>query len=163
MLISLQAVAGLLATSVTGTIMDKFGRKKAMAFGLVAWSMVLIGMGAAHELWQWAILLIFYGIFQPIFYVGSFAMVADMVRPEDRTSAYAIARTVSNLAIAVGPAAGALFIAATHIPSYHITAAINLILVIPFVLFIAETAPQKSESPENKVSGGYGYMARDKA
>ena len=69
-LISLQAFAGLLATSVVGIIMDKFGRKRAMAVGLVAWSVVLIGMSGAHELWQWAVLLIFYGIFQPIFYVG---------------------------------------------------------------------------------------------
>src|SRR6185295_5213744 len=67
-LISAQAFAALLATSVTGVIMDRFGRKKAMAFGLVAWSAVLIGMNNAHELWQWAILLIFYGIFQPVFY-----------------------------------------------------------------------------------------------
>lgn len=165
-LISLQAFAGLLATSVVGVIMDKFGRKRAMAAGLVAWSVVLIGMSSAHELWQWAILLIFYGIFQPIFYIGAFAMVADMARPDDRAGAYAIARTVSNLSIAIGPAAGGLFIAATHIPSYYITAVINVALVIPFLLFVAETAPQKPPDETQKqafaTSGGYRYMLADR-
>jgi MFS family permease len=163
LLISLQSLAGLLATSVIGVIMDRFGRKKAMAFGLLAWSAVLIGMSSAHDLGQWAILLIFYGIFQPAFYVGAFAMVADMVEPDERAGAYALARTVSNLAIAIGPAAGALFIAATHIPSYHITATINILLLVPFLLLVAETAPQKQAAKNEPAAGGYRHMARDRA
>ena len=45
-----------------------------------------------------------YGILQPIFYIGVYAMIADMVRPDERTGAFAIIRTVSNFAIAIGPA-----------------------------------------------------------
>lgn len=157
-LVSIQAFAGLIAASFTGAIMDRFGRKKAMAFGLVAWSVVLVGMSASHELWQWAILLVLYGIFQPAFYTGSFAMVADIVQPEERAGAYAIARTVTNLAIATGPAVGAWFVATTQIPSYHVTAAISIILVIPFMLFIAETKPAQTEANAPSFLGGYRQM-----
>ncbi len=165
-LISLQAFAGLLATSVVGVIMDKFGRKRAMAAGVGRLERGADRYEQRPRTLAVAILLIFYGIFQPIFYIGAFAMVADMARPDDRAGAYAIARTVSNLSIAIGPAAGGLFIAATHIPSYYITAVINVALVIPFLLFVAETAPQKPPDETQKqafaTSGGYRYMLADR-
>lgn len=161
-LLSLQAFSGLLGSSVIGVIMDRFGRKRAMAIGLLAWSAVLIGMSLSTQIWQWAVLLCLYGVFQSAFYIGSFAMIADIVQPEDRTSAYAVTRTFTNLAIAVGPLVGAFF-TALSISFYHATAVISVLLVVPFVLLIRETMPEKQEASASATAlGGYRFMLKDK-
>ena len=46
------------------------------------------------------------GAANPLYQVGSDAMLADMIPSEKRTNAYAIIRMVNNAGIALGPATG---------------------------------------------------------
>lgn len=159
-LLSLQALCSVIGTSTISTLMDHFGRKRIMIAGLIAFSAVLLFMSSANALWQWLILIPLYGVSQPIFYIGVYAMIADVVKPEERTSAFALIRTASNLAIALGPALFGVLIAQSHTTAYFISIAINLIVLVPFVFVIRETLPEKTVT--HAAPSGYRDILRDR-
>ncbi|MBI1281219.1 MAG: MFS transporter [Anaerolineaceae bacterium] len=159
-LLSLQALSSVIGTSAISTLMDQFGRKNIMIIGLVGFSVLLVVMSRANQLWQWTIIVPLYGILQPVFYIGVYAMIADIVKPDERTSAFAMIRTASNLAIAVGPAVFGVLIVQAHTFAYFISIAINLIVLIPLIFVIRETLPQ--ETFTTRISIGYGAIFRDR-
>ncbi len=159
-LLSLQALSSIIGTSLVSTLMDHFGRKYIMIFGLIAFSTLLIFMSGATLLWQWLILIPLYGMLQPIFYIGVYAMVADMVKPDERTSAFAVIRTISNFAIAIGPAIFGVLIARSHAAAYFISIIINILVLVPLVFIIRETLPEKTVT--TRISTGYGAILRDR-
>lgn len=162
LLISIQAVAGLLSTSVVGVVMDRFGRKRAMVVGLLGSAGVLIAMTGAAALWQWAALIALYGALVPVFTVGSNAMVADIMPADERVSAYALMRMAANVGIAFGPAVGGFLLTVSYTLSYYITAGFNVLLAALVVIFLIETLPTASDAA-TKPRGGYGGMLRDGA
>lgn len=165
LLISIQSVSGLLATSIFGSVMDRFGRKIPMIGSLLASAGVLLAMSASDQIWQWAILIALYGALSPVFYVGTYAMVADLVEPEERTNAYALQRMVANAAIALGPALGGIFLASSNALSYYTTATANIVLAGFSIFLLIETLPKhkrKNEDTTPEKSGGYGVMLRDR-
>ncbi len=159
-LLSLQALSSVIGTSAISTLMDHFGRKNIMIIGLIGFSALLIFMSSANQLWQWTVIVPLYGILQPVFYIGVYAMIADIVKPEDRTSAFAMIRTASNLAIAIGPAIFGVLIAQSHTFAYFISILINLIVLVPLIFVIRETLPQKTFT--TRISTGYGAILRDR-
>ncbi len=159
-LLSLQALSSVIGTSAISTLMDHFGRKNIMIIGLIGFSTLLIFMSSAKQLWQWTIIVPLYGVLQPVFYIGVYAMIADIVKPEDRTGAFAMIRTVANLAIAIGPAIFGVLIAQTHTFAYFISILINVIVLVPIIFVIRETLPQKTFT--TRISTGYGAILRDR-
>lgn len=161
-LLTLQAISSLLGTTFISSLMDRFGRKPVMLAGLAGFSLTLLLMSGATSLGQWALLIPLYGILQPIFFIGSTTMVADLIVPEERTGAFALARTLANIAIALGPAIGGHFIAQNHEIAYFATAAINLSLLLPVTLFITESLPKHQRSRAKADQGGYRDILRDR-
>jgi predicted MFS family arabinose efflux permease len=160
-LLSIQAVSSLVGTSLISALMDVIGRRRPMLLGLAAMSIVLLLMSQAHELWQWALLIAAYGTLHPVFMVGSNAMVADIVPPEQRTGAYALLRTGANVAIATGPVVGGIFIAQSHLFGFSMAAFLNVALLLPVALFMVETLPGKRKI-EEKAKTGFATLLRDK-
>jgi MFS family permease len=160
-LLSIQAIASLIGSPIVASFMDRFGRKKMMFFGLIAYCTVLLMMSSATQLWQWAILMAIYGVMHPIFYVGTHAMVADLSTPENRTGAFAILRTVSNLSIALGPAIGGVLIARSHNFAYYGAVVINLLSLIPFALVMSETLSTNKLKDQSQANNSYLTMLRD--
>jgi MFS family permease len=161
-LLSIQAIASLIGSPFVASLMDRYGRKKLMLFGLVAYSATLLVMSQATQLWQWAFLMAIYGIMHPIFYVGAYAMVADLSTLENRTEAFAILRMISNLSIALGPAIGGVLIARSHNFAFFATIAINAILFIPFALLMSETLSKRKPDTSSRTTNNYRTMLRDR-
>jgi predicted MFS family arabinose efflux permease len=163
-LLSIQAFSSLICTLGISAFMDRFGRKNAMLVCISIFGLTVLLMSQATTLIQWALLIALYGITQPVFYIGTNAMTADLVEPEHRTDAYAIVRTVSNLSIALAPAIGGIFIAQSHLFAYFGSALINFALVIPVLLFIKETLVREPVVQEkDKTRGaGFGALLQDK-
>jgi MFS family permease len=111
-LITIQAVSGMLASFVAGTLADRFGRKLVMVFSLASNGLIYLALIGAHSYPQFAILLALLGMSNPLYQVGADAMLADMIPSEQRTQAFAINRISSNAGFALGPAVGG-FLAAT--------------------------------------------------
>lgn len=161
LLFTLNSAAGLVATSIAGPAVDRFGRKIAMALSLAGNSAVYLAMAAAHTLPTWAILMAALGVIWPLYRVGADAMVADMIEPERRPAAYALLRVVANLGIAVGPMIGGFLSTVSYLYAFGGGATANFIFLLLVLLAVRETLPQRPPERAAADDGGYGPVLRD--
>jgi len=161
--LSLNSTVGLVTTFVAGPIVDRFGRKGVMALSLFVSSVVFAAMIPADTLLLWVLLMIISGAFNPLFRVGSDAMVADLIAPDRRSSAYALLRMSNNVGVAIGPAVGGFIAAVSYTWAFSIAAVANLAFTLLILLFVSETLPQAgSESARLSTAGGYGHLLHDR-
>ena len=143
-LLTIQSISSLLSTLVISSIMDKFGRKVPIVIGLIGSASALLGMATADTFEQWAILMAIYGVFVPVFNIGVNTMVADIVEPDNRSSAYALIRMISNAGIALGPVIGGALITLMSFEAVYYAVAIAYGIITVFIIvFIRESMPEK--------------------
>jgi len=163
LLLTLNSAVGLMTTFVAGPAVDRFGRKGVMALSLAANSATLLAMSMADTLQLWAILMAINGAFGPLYRIGSNSMVADLIEPERRASAYALLRMSNNLGVAIGPSVGGFVTAASYALAFYIAAGANAIFTLLVLFFVAETVPQKQVTADHPpTDGGYGQVLRDR-
>jgi MFS family permease len=101
----------------------------------------------------------------PLYQVGSDAMLADLIVSEKRTNAYAINRMINNAGIAIGPALGG-FIAARSYTYAFLGAAIGMLTYSLLLYFRARETLNKAHQSENELGferlGGYSRVFRDR-
>ena len=162
LLFTLYAGAGLLATSVVGPAVDRFGRRSAMIAGLAIPGLSLSAMGIIHGLGPWAIALMVTGMFNPMYRVGADAMVADLVPPEERVNAYAILRMGNNVGVAIGPAIGGFVAAVSYSLAYFSAGAANLVFALLVFFLVRETMQRTGDAGRASERTGYGPVLRDR-
>jgi len=121
-------------------------------------------MSQAHSYLGFAFIMVMMGMSNPLYQVGSDAMLADMIVPENRTNAYAILRMANNAGIAIGPALGG-FIATRSYTFAFLGAAVGM-LTYSFLLFFRGHETLKIASRSDKeigtnLLGGYGQVFHD--
>lgn len=172
LLFSLNSAMGLMALSVIGPAVDRFGRRFAMLTGLSAGALLLLAMSAANTLPVWAAVMIAQGMMSPLYRVGSDAMIADLIEPERRAGAYALLRMINNLGIAIGPAIGGFVTGISYNLAFYAAAGASLLFVVLVALNVPETLPQAAQgrdvrSPKagegERRKGGYGPVLRDRS
>ncbi|MBC7234467.1 MAG: MFS transporter [Chloroflexi bacterium] len=87
MLITFNLVYTLVSTPA-GALSDRIGRKKIVVGGWLAYALIYLGLALAGAGWQVWILYALYGVYYGMAYGTIKAMVADIVRPELRGTAY---------------------------------------------------------------------------
>lgn len=174
LLITMENIIGTASTSISGMVVDKFGRKTAMVVAMTVSGLVLLGMSVVHTLFLWGVLMAIRGLFDPMFGVSSSATVADLIPDEQRAGAYAQLRIAHNVGVAVGPAVGGLLIAISYTPVFLIGTAVTLGFALLIARVVPETLPRlaknthpltpsaQSMEGERKVSFGYGAVLQDR-
>ncbi|MGZ6346287.1 MAG: MDR family MFS transporter [Anaerolineales bacterium] len=164
-LITINAVTGLFSSFAAGAVSDKVGRKLVMVVSLAVNGFGYLFMSQAHTYFGFAILMIFMGASNPLYQVGSDAMLADMIIPAKRTNAYAIIRMINNAGIAIGPAVGG-FVAARSYSYAFLGAAIGMITYSLLLIFRARETLNKAylfnKELQTEALGGYGRVFRDR-
>ena len=164
-LVSINAATGLVASFVAGTVADRLGRKLVMVTSLMVNGLVYLFMSQAHTYAGFAVLMMLSGASNPLYQVGADAMLADLVVPEKRTSAYAILRMVNNAGIAFGPAIGG-FAASVSYAYAFAGAAAGMLVYGLLLLFRARETLDKTHQPVEAAAeerwGGYGRVLRDR-
>ena len=161
LLLTVNAVAGLVASSIAGPVVDRFGRKGVMVLGLAVGGATLLAMSAASTLEWWAILMAINGAFSPLLRVGGDAMVADLIAPERRASAYALVRMVHNLGVAIGPSVGGFVAVVSYAIAFGVAAGASLLFALLILFFVAETVPPLADD-RPQAETGYGPLLRDR-
>lgn len=162
LLFTLNSAAGLIATSIAGPAVDRFGRKIAMGLSLAGNCVVYVAMSGADTLPAWAILMAALGVIWPLYRVGADAMIADMVEPERRAGAFALLRMISNLGVAIGPMIGGFLSGVSYNYAFLGGAAANLTFFGLILLVVRETLPQRQDSAQaTSADSGYGPVLRD--
>lgn len=162
LLLTLNSAAGLLATSIAGPAVDRFGRRGAMVVSLIVGGATRLVMSSADNLPLWAMLMAVSGAFMPLLRVGSNAMVADLVEPEHRVDAYALLRMISNLGIAIGPSIGGFITSVSYSWAFYVAAGAHTIYAMLVYFFVKESKPQISRSKTSDRDSGYGPVLRDR-
>jgi MFS family permease len=162
LLLTINSITSLIASFIAGPAVDRFGRKVAMVISLGMSSLVFIGMSVAGNLGMWAILVSLSGAFGPLYNVGANAMVADLIEPDRRASAYALLRMVANAGVAIGPMIGGFVISISYALAFYAAAIADVIFTLLIFLFVAETVSKASGSIKVPSGGGYGPIFRDR-
>lgn len=164
-LITINAIMGLFSSFVAGAVSDKLGRKLVMIVSLAVNGLGYLFMSQAHSYLGFAIIMVLMGASNPLYQVGSDAMLADMIIPEKRTNAFAIIRMINNAGIAIGPAMGG-FVAARSYTYAFLGAAIGMLTYSLLLVFRARETLEKAYGSEKESwtenLGGYGRVFRDR-
>jgi MFS family permease len=163
LLITLNSVMGLIASFIAGPAVDRFGRKAAMVISLGMSSLVFVGMSTAGSIGLWVILISLSGGFGPLYNVGANAMIADLIEPERRASAYALLRMIANAGVAIGPMIGGFVISISYSMAFYSAAMADILFTLLILFFVAETVSKPSQMEEVRSEGGYGPIFRDRS
>ncbi len=171
-LMTLSSAMGLISSFVFGPIIDRVGRKWVMALSLLMNAGGYLFMSQANSLPIFALLMAVNGTFNPLYRVGSDAMMADLIPPEKRADAYSLMRMSNNLGVALGPAVGGMIAVTSYSLAFYFAAAGLGIYGVLIMLFAAETLPGRVRGVSREVLtvrsqagerfGGYGEIFRDR-
>lgn len=163
-LMTINATAGIIAAFIAGPITDRIGRKWVMVFSLAGNGLVYLFMGNAQTFLEFAILMIFSGTFNPLYRVGSDAMIADLIPANRRPDSYALMRLSNNAGISIGPVIGGFISSMSFTITFYLAAA-GLIIYSLLLAFFAHETLQKSSFTSNKWQNplsGYLFILKDK-
>ncbi len=136
-----------------------------MIFAQISHGFAYLLMGLAGSYVAFLVPMTLIGAAMPLYSVGSDAMMADMIPPEKRSSAYSILRMFNNTGIAIGPAIGGLIVARSYQLGFIIAAIAMTLYGFYLWLFTRETL-QKSERATSTASSaeqprGYALVLRN--
>src|SRR4030042_582669 len=115
-------------------------------------------MGGAHNYLSFAILMTLSGSFNPLYRVGTDAMIADLIPPEKRLNAYALMRLSNNAGISIGPMLGGFISSLSFNVSFFFAGSGMLIYSLLLAFFAQETLPDHLNSAIQEIIPARGYL-----
>ncbi|MBN1562951.1 MAG: MFS transporter [Anaerolineae bacterium] len=164
LLFTFQSVTGFVATALVSPIMDRLGRKKPMILALITSSITMIVMSHAWALWHWALLLPLYTVQNTVFRIGSYTMIADMVKPDRRSEVYALLRMGDNVGIAAGPTLGGFLVTVSYALSFYLAGGVQIVIAVFMIRMIGETLLDAApDAGAVLAQPGYGPLLHDQS
>jgi MFS family permease len=102
-LFAIFSVSGFAGNMVGGALVDKFGRRSMLLFGLVFSALSSLTMGFVGTLSTFYILAVFVGLLSDVAGPAQGAMVADLLPEKQRADGYGILRVAANITWIIGP------------------------------------------------------------
>lgn len=165
-LISISSFIGILVSFLGGSIADRFGRKPIMLLSQAAHGIAYLLISQTDNYLGFLLPMTIMGVSMPFYAIGSDSMMADMVPPEKRNTAYSILRMTNNAGIAIGPAIGGLMITKSYTLAFYCAAAAMFTYSLILLFFSRETLKftGKNTKSENflQTFTGYKRVFRDK-
>ena len=166
MLLTLNSVMGLISSFIAGPIIDRLGRKWVMVISLLLNGVGFLLMSQAHTLLAFAALMVLQGAVNPLYRVGSDAMMADLIPAEERADAYSLMRLSNNVGVAIGPAVGGFLASASYNLAFFGAAAglatYGLLLAFRARETLPAIHPTQAAQAASERFGGYGKVLSDK-
>ncbi len=143
-LITIQAVAGMAASVVAGSLADRFGRKIVMVGSLAVSGSIYLLLSRADGYLTFALLMAVFGMGNPMYQVSADAMLADLIPSEQRAEAYAVNRIASNAGFGLGPAVGGFLATASYSLAFYGASAGFFVYSALVALLARETLHRRS-------------------
>ena len=155
-------ITSAVTNTVAGAVVDRFGRKGSIVLGQAATCIIMLGMSLAGTLVPWAILMVVWAVFWPLYIVANNAMVADLFEPERRAGAYALLLVATSVGSIIGTSSGGFITSMSYTPTFYIAAGTTATFALLIALFVPRTAPREEMiTDQSETSGGYGRILRD--
>ncbi len=103
--------AGVVLTPLAGMVADRFSRRNLLIYSqalgiLIAAFMVVLLLAGILEVWHIIVLTLLRGINFAVDFPVRYALVVDLVAPEEQLNAVSLNRASSDVTAALGPVAG---------------------------------------------------------
>ncbi len=164
-LLTINAAGNIFGGMIGGALVDKYGRRSMILFGLIVSGIGNIMLGLVNELY------IFYILAGTLGLIGSFggparqAMVADLLPKEKQAEGFGILRIAFNLSAVIGPLLGGFLATRSFMLLFILDAVSSLVTAVIVYYVIPETKPQlkedKSEETLMKTLIGYKDVLKD--
>ena len=101
-------IGAMVASMIGGDLADRIGRRNTIALSMFAAAAALVGLERARELPAIVTLTVLAGLTAEAYRPAAGALLADLVEPAQRVTAFAWYRLAINLGTAIGPLVGGL-------------------------------------------------------
>ena len=134
---------------VTGSLCDRFGRRKMMCLFVVSQIFLTAGYAFATSITE------FFALYVAINVIGAFydpaysAMVADLVQPSRREEVYGLSYMIANIGTVVSPVVGGIIAIASGFSVLFIYAAVFMTVGAVIVLVFIRESLDKAEAPHS--------------
>jgi MFS family permease len=143
---------------IGGYFADRVGRRSTLVASMIATAASFMLLASARGIWLIAIASLLAGLAIDSYRPAVSAMVADLVKPEQRARAYAMLYWAINLGVAIAGVAGG-FLASR---SYWLLFVLDAVTCLAFAALIARFVPETRVSSRHDGPSGYGPVLRDR-
>ncbi|MDN7241938.1 MFS transporter [Planococcus sp. N028] len=160
LLLIISQVFSVAANLVGGYCADRFGRRQMLMISSLAQGAAFLVFAFANSPWLESPVLGFVaftlvGMCSSLYWPASQAMIADVIPEKYRSDVFAIFYTTLNIAVVVGPLAGAVLFFSFRFELLLAVAVVSMILGLVLRLYTNETLSQKMKDKwENEASTG---------
>jgi MFS family permease len=140
----------LVASWIGGTLADRIGRKQTIALSMFTSALTMLALSQAQSLWMIVSLTGMAGCTAELYRPASGALLADLTKPGERVSAFAVYRLAINLGYAIGPAVGGLLAERAFFYIFVGDALTSIVFGAVALLFLPGRLP---DTDETHVSG----------
>jgi len=117
-------VAGAISSVVTGSFADRIGYQRVIVTAAIIAAVLSVPQYFVNATWQLAVLRILIGLALGAILPSASAMIASLVPPEKRGTAYGLMGSATSLGFGVGPLTAAGVVAVAGIRAVFLTAAV---------------------------------------
>jgi len=165
-LFAIFSVSGFAGNMVGGALVDKFGRRSMLLFGLIFSALSSLTMGFVGTLSAFYVLAVFVGLLSDVAGPAQGAMVADLLPEKQRADGYGILRVAANITWIIGPVVGGILATKSYLLLFILDAVSSLITAAIVYRMIPETMPETAadKPPESilQTMKGYAIVAADR-
>lgn len=160
------SISSLVGSTIGGALADKFGRKFILILGLLFSAGSALFMGFVNDFRVFYFVAIFAGVFSDIGHPAQQAIVADLLKGDQRAEGFSLLRVVANLAVTIGPAIGGLLAGVSYLLLFILDACASTITAAIVLKTIPETKPERNaDHPAESfltTLAGYGKVVKDR-
>jgi MFS family permease len=158
------AGVSLLAGPLSGVLVDRVGGKRTLAAALAFLMVGYGGFAFVHHPWQGFVAAAVTGVGNGAFWPAQSTLIAALVRPEQRTPAFAMQRVVMNLGIGLGALTGGLIASAAHPRSFELLFLLDAVTFVVYGIVLALLVPDPGHHRRARQGppAGYGTVLRNR-
>jgi MFS family permease len=161
------AVAGLAGNPVGGSLSDRFGPRNALIFGLLIAAAGAGPLAFVAAVWQAFGAAAVVGFGAAVIWPAQDSLLASIVAPEQRSSAFSLRHATLNAGFATGTLASALIVEVSSPGTFelvYLLDAVSFLAFVPVLLLLPSGAGhrQKSDEDDASVRAGYRQIWQDK-
>lgn len=143
-------LAYVLALPATGSLCDRFGRRKMMLSSAIPQIVLTAGYAYANTFIDFLLLYVTMGIIGALYEPAYSSMIADLVQPSRREEVYGLSYMITNIGTIIGPLMGGFIASTDGYAILFMYAAIFTAICAAIVLLLIKESYPKGES--NKIT-----------
>ena len=158
---ALHGLGGVVSALGSGVMTDRLGRRPTLLISQVGTALSVAALGFAHHPVAIAGVAFLVGMASNASRPAVQAMMADIVRPEDRVRAFSLNYWAINLGFAVSSMAAGFIAEYSYLAGFLLEAAMTLACAIVVFLKLPESRPQQDPAVKEAADVGLGAVLRD--